>query len=259
MRKGSTIIVRNKHYSSILINDYLKQFYLKFFTRYFTYTVHSSLRNIPFVTKSILRTSIYSIHYYNTILLLLFLMKKNFNLKKREKKRKVFSRGSNILSSSCTISLLFDRQYIYIYSVSNNRVLVCIRGFIIAWLRSIEIPRSARYSKRRQKLSPIRARWFNLPKFQVKFQYRITYRYKLRNECQIYLKNLRGLTSLFFLSIHFTFRTAVKRYVLYIYHRSRNGRAHLRFFLTFGNCRFSEEKPLSERIYTPPNFSTTIE
>lgn len=65
-----------------------------------------------------------------------------------------------------------DSEYICVHSVSNNRVLVCIRGFIIAWLRSIEIPRSARYSKRRQKLSPIRARWSNLAKFQAKFQYR---------------------------------------------------------------------------------------
>lgn len=65
-----------------------------------------------------------------------------------------------------------DSEYICVHSVSNNHVLVCIRGFIIAWLRSIEIPRSARYSKRRQKLSPIRARWSNLAKFQAKFQYR---------------------------------------------------------------------------------------
>lgn len=162
--------------------------------------VHSSLRNIPFVTTSVeehFTIPIYwFLHHYNimnNIIANNCLIKKNFNFKKREKKKyspmyRIFYHLARFHFSST------DSEYIY--SVSNNRVLVCIRGFIIAWLRSIEIPRSARYSKRRQKLSPIRARWSNLAKFQAKFQYR-NVPIHLHNECQIYLKNLRGSIPLF--------------------------------------------------------------
>lgn len=210
-RKGSTIIAKNKLYSNILISDYLKQFYSRFLTSYFT-----SYSSLIFEKYTICYkehfTNIYllaSIHRYNTILLLYNIVifdEEEFQFEeKREEEKSILTWIEYFIVVLHDFASLRPIVYIYIYIVSNNRVLVCIRGFIIAWLRSIEIPRSARYSKRRQKLSPIRARWSNLPKFQVKFQYRITYRYKLRNECQIYLKNLRGSTSLFFLPVHFTF------------------------------------------------------
>lgn len=134
-----------------------------------------------------------------------------------------------------------DSEYIYIHSVSNNRVLVCIRGFIIAWLRSIEIPRSACYSKRRQKLSPIRARWSNLAKFQAKFQYR-NVPIQAAQRVSNLLEKLARFDPSFSFPFIFEERLNDVRYI-YIYIKPFSKRTRTpALFSTFGNCRFSERK-----------------
>lgn len=187
------------------------------------------------MSKSILQYLLASIHHYNIMNNTIDEEEFQFQEKREEK----YSPMDRIFYHQLARSRFYstDSEYIYIHSVSNNRVLVCIRGFIIAWLRSIEIPRSACYSKRRQKLSPIRARWSNLAKFQAKFQYR-NVPIQAAQRVSNLLEKLARFDPSF--SFPFIFEERLNDF-LYIKPFSKRTRTPA-LFSTFGNCRFSERK-----------------
>lgn len=187
------------------------------------------------MSKSILQYLLASIHHYNIMNNTIDEEEFQFQEKREEK----YSPMDRIFYHQLARSRFYstDSEYIYTHSVSNNRVLVCIRGFIIAWLRSIEIPRSACYSKRRQKLSPIRARWSNLAKFQAKFQYR-NVPIQAAQRVSNLLEKLARFDPSF--SFPFIFEERLNDF-LYIKPFSKRTRTPA-LFSTFGNCRFSERK-----------------